>query len=179
MPAFRIAGVLLVLLFARENAFAQPAAGTLYAAALRAFNPGLDPQTSLVYAQRVIAEADAQGLDARLLVALIAVESRWRPQAVSSAGAIGLGQLMPSTAAGLGVDPQDARENIHAVALHLRALLDRYGRYDPQTRYVLSLSAYNAGAGAVAKYGGVPPYAETRTYVREVISLWRRLAGLG
>jgi soluble lytic murein transglycosylase-like protein len=112
-------------------------------------------------------------------VALIAVESRWRPAALSSAGAIGLGQLMPSTAASLGVDPQDALQNIHAVALHLRALLNRYSRYEPQTRYVLTLSAYNAGAGAVERYGGVPPYAETRNYVRDVISLWRQLAGLG
>lgn len=169
----------MVLLLATEPALAQPTPATLYAAALRAFNPALDTQTSVAYAGRVIAEADAQGLDARLLVALIAVESRWRPQAVSSAGAIGLGQLMPSTAAGLGVDPQDPQQNIHAVAVHLRSLLDRYAGYDRQTRYVLTLSAYNTGAGAVEKYRGIPPFAETRNYVREVISLWRRLAGFG
>jgi len=140
--------------------------------------PHWTQSTSREFAGRVIAEADAQGLDARLLVALIAIESSWHPQAVSSAGAIGLGQLMPSTAAGLGVDPRDAQENIHAVALHLRSLLYRYNRYDVQTRYELTLGAYNAGAGAVEKYGGVPPYTETRNYVRSVISLWRRLAGV-
>lgn len=176
---FVVTALLGVLLLPVRAALAQPAADELYAQALRAFNPGLDGRTSLAFADRVIAEADAQGLDARLLVALIAVESSWHPQAVSSAGAIGLGQLMPSTAAGLGVDPQDAQENIHAVAIHLRSLLNRYSRFDVQTRYELTLSAYNAGAGAVEKYGGAPPYAETRNYVRSVISLWRRLAGLG
>jgi len=176
---FVVAALLGVLLLPVRAALAQPPVDELYAQALRAFNPALDGRTSLAFADRVIAEADSQGLDARLLVALIAVESRWHPQAVSSAGAIGLGQLMPSTAEGLGVDPQDAQENIHAVAIHLRSLLNRYSRFDVQTRYELTLSAYNAGAGAVEKYGGVPPYPETRNYVRSVISLWRRLAGLG
>ena len=148
-----------------------------YSAALREFNPSLDLRTSNALALRLIAEADARALDARLLVALIAVESRWRPRAVSSAGAIGLGQLMPATAASLGVDPADPQENIHAVAAHLRALLNRYARYDAQTQYVLTISAYNAGSGAIEKYGGIPPYPETQRYVRAVIALWRRLAG--
>ncbi|MFN2528892.1 MAG: lytic transglycosylase domain-containing protein [Candidatus Baltobacteraceae bacterium] len=177
MSAFRILGFVVALLLGATRALAPPHADELYAQALRAFNPALDGRTSLVFADRVISEADSQGLDARLLVALIAVESSWHPQAVSSAGALGLGQLMPSTAAGLSVDPHDAQQNIRAVAIHLRSLLDRYSRYDIQTRYELTLSAYNAGAGAVEKYGGVPPYAQTRNYVRSVISLWRRLAG--
>jgi soluble lytic murein transglycosylase-like protein len=112
-----------------------------------------------------------------LLVALIAVESDWRPDAVSPAGAVGLGQLMPATAAGLRVDPADPLANIHGVAVHLRGLLDRYAGYDVRSRYVFALAAYNAGAGAVARYGGVPPFAETQSYVRRVILVWRRLAG--
>ncbi|HEY8297547.1 MAG TPA: lytic transglycosylase domain-containing protein [Candidatus Baltobacteraceae bacterium] len=148
-----------------------------YARALCAFNPQLDSRESSALAERVIAEADTQGLDARLLVAVIAVESAWHPHARSPAGAIGLGQLMPATAAGLGVDPQDPLANIHGVAAHLRGLLDRYARTGSQSRYVLAIAAYNAGAGAVERYGGVPPYPETRAYVGRVIRLWRRLAG--
>ena len=153
------------------------AACALYASTLRAFNPALSPPVAGELADRLINEADAQGLDARLLVALIAVESSWRPGAISRAGAVGLGQLMPQTAAGLGVDPADPQANIHGVALHLRSLLQRYGRYDSQQRYILTIAAYNAGAAAVAQYGGVPPYPETKAYVRSVVLLWRRLAG--
>ncbi len=149
-----------------------------YAAVLQRFNPELSPITAVELAETTIAEADEQGLDARLLVALIAVESSWRPQAVSNAGAVGLGQLMPGTAAGLGVDPEDARANIHGVATHLRALLTRYAALDTEARYIDALAAYNAGAGAVERYGGVPPYRETREYVRRVLALWRELAGV-
>ncbi len=116
-------------------------------------------------------------MDARLLVALIAVESNWHPEAISNAGAIGLGQLMPATASGLGVDPSDPQENIHGVALHLRTLLNRYATYDARTQFEFALGAYNAGSGAVEKYGGIPPYPETQRYVRAVILLWRRLSG--
>jgi soluble lytic murein transglycosylase-like protein len=149
----------------------------LYAHALQMFNPSLSPGESLRYARATIHEADAQGLDARLLVALIAVESSWRDDAVSSAGARGLGQLMPLTAGDLGVDPDDALANIHGVAVHLRHLLAHYGQNDRDEQYIEAIAAYNAGEGAVDRYGGVPPYAETRRYVSRVIGLWRRLAG--
>lgn len=132
---------------------------------------------SLRLAHCVLNEADTQGLDARLLVALIAIESSWRPDAVSSAGAGGLGQLMPGTAQDLGVDTGDPRSNIHGAAVYLRGFLDRYAAYDPPERYALALAAYNAGAGAVQRYRGVPPYAETRRYVTAVLRLWRALAG--
>ncbi|MGB6987072.1 MAG: transglycosylase SLT domain-containing protein [Candidatus Aquilonibacter sp.] len=151
----------------------------LYAHALQLFNPALSDERASLLARTTIHEADAQGLDARLLVALIAVESSWHDNAVSSAGARGLGQLMPATAAGLGVDPNDPLENIHGVAVHLRGLLARYANLDRDDCYIDALAAYNAGAGAVDRYGGVPPYPETRAYVRAVIGLWRRLAGGG
>ncbi|MGR4064622.1 MAG: lytic transglycosylase domain-containing protein [Vulcanimicrobiaceae bacterium] len=161
--------------------FAVPArasdAVTLYARALEAFNPQLDGAQSALLARRTIDEADASGLDARLVVALVATESSWRPDSVSPAGALGLGQLMPGTAAGLGVDPIDPEQNLHGVARHLRALLDRYWDVPGPQRYALALAAYNAGAGAVARYGGIPPYAETQRYVRRVMALWRRLCG--
>jgi soluble lytic murein transglycosylase-like protein len=149
-----------------------------YAAALRAFDPALDAARAERLAYRTIAESTSYGLDARLVVALVAVESSWRPEAVSSAGARGLGQLMPGTAAGLRVDPDDPEANLDGTIRHLRGLLDRYARYPEQERYVRAIAAYNAGGAAVDRAGGIPPFAETQTYVRRVIALWRRLAGV-
>lgn len=172
----------ILLLFALLSltsgvARAQDALVGAYAQALRNFNPLLSLPQSAILAREVIAQADAQALDARLLVALIAVESRWHPEAVSPAGAIGLAQLMPATASGLGVSATDARDNIRGAAVHLRALLNRFSGVDRRTQYALALAAYNAGSGAVQKYGGIPPYPETRHYVSAVLLLWRRLAG--
>lgn len=151
----------------------------LYAHALQLFNPSLTGDRATRLARATIHEADAQGLDARLLVALIATESSWHDDAISNAGARGLGQLMPRTAAGLGVDPDDPLENIHGVAVHLRGLLARYAQLGRDDDYIDALAAYNAGAGTVDHYGGVPPYPRTRAYVRAVIGLWRRLSGDG
>ncbi len=148
-----------------------------YASALRSFDPALDDAHAMRLAARVVTEADAARVDARLVVALVAVESAWNPRAVSPAGARGLGQLMPGTAAGLGVDPDDAEANLHGTVVHLAGLLARYRRLPAQDRYVRAIAAYNAGAGAVDRYGGVPPYAETQLEVRRVIGLWRRLCG--
>jgi soluble lytic murein transglycosylase-like protein len=149
-----------------------------YASALRAFHPALDDAHALRLAARVVGEADAARIDARLVVALVAVESAWDPRAVSPAGARGLGQLMPGTAAGLGVDPDDAEANLHGTVVHLAGLLARYRALPAQERYARAIAAYNAGAGAVDRYGGIPPYAETRLEVRRVIALWRRLCGV-
>lgn len=149
-----------------------------YAATLRAFDPALEDERARRLAYRTIAEATMYGLDARLVVALVAVESSWNPQAVSSAGARGLGQLMPGTAAGLRVDAADAEANLDGTIRHLRGLLDRYAGYPPQARFERAIAAYNAGGGAVDRADGIPPYAETHAYVRRVIALWRRLAGM-
>lgn len=148
-----------------------------YAAALRAFDPGLDDAHATRLAARVVAEADAARIDARLVVALVAVESAWDPRAVSPAGARGLGQLMPATAEGLGVDPDDAEANLHGTVTHLAGLLKHYRRLPPQERYARAIAAYNAGAGAVDRYGGIPPFAETHNEVQRVLGLWRRLCG--
>jgi soluble lytic murein transglycosylase-like protein len=148
-----------------------------YAGALAAFNPELPRWLDRALAASVLAESDRAGVDARLVVALVAVESRWRPEAVSRAGALGLGQLMPATAAGMGVDPLEPSANVAGTVRHLGRLLQRYKGLAAPARYVVALAAYNAGEGAVARYGGVPPYAETRAYVGNVIALWRRLAG--
>jgi soluble lytic murein transglycosylase-like protein len=148
-----------------------------YARTLEHFDAGLNEEHARRLALRTVAEASAYGLDARLVVALVAVESSWNPAAQSPVGARGLGQLMPGTAAGLGVDPTDADANLEGTIRHLAGLLARYRELPIQARFEHAIAAYNAGAGAVDRYGGIPPYPETQTYVRRVIALWRRLAG--
>jgi cell wall-associated NlpC family hydrolase len=103
-------------------------------------------------------------LPAGMLRAVASVESSFRADAVSPAGARGLMQLMPATARGLGVDPMDPAQAVDGAARMLHGLVDQFGSVK------LALAAYNAGAGAVKKYGGVPPYSETQTYVRRVLS---------
>ena len=108
-------------------------------------------------------------VDPLLVHAVIAVESQHRPDAVSRNGAQGLMQLMPRTARMLGVsDPFDPRANVEAGVAYLRRLGDEFGT-------VLALAAYNAGPGAVREHGGVPPFPETRGYVRSVLLALIRL----
>jgi hypothetical protein len=114
--------------------------------------------------------ARRHGLPSELVLAVVAVESGFRPRAVSPKGAQGLMQLMPKTAADLGVsDPFDPAANLDGGVRHLSALIEAH-RGD----VVKALAAYNAGNKAVARYGGVPPYVETREYVRRVIARWKR-----
>src|SRR4051794_13318566 len=109
--------------------------------------------------------ATRNGVDPALLKALIRQESNFNPNARSGAGAVGLSQLMPSTAAGLGGgDPTDPAQAIEGGAKYLPQQLDRFGG-DPAK----ALAAYNAGPGAVQRFGGVPPYAETQAYVQRVL----------
>jgi soluble lytic murein transglycosylase-like protein len=117
-----------------------------------------------------IQQAAAQyGISSDLVDAVAWQESRYNPRARSSAGAIGVMQLMPGTARTLGVtNPHDVRQNVAGGAAYLRAQLERFGNNVP-----LALAAYNAGPGAVMKYGGIPPYRETQNYVRQIM---RRLS---
>ena len=109
-------------------------------------------------------------VDAGLIRSIMQTESSFNPAAVSSAGAVGLMQLMPDLVRELGVtDPFDPRENIMAGARHLRRLLDVHGG-----NVKLAVASYNAGEAAVARYGGVPPYPDTRDYVRRVTRLLSR-----
>ena len=101
----------------------------------------------------------------------IEVESAYRQDAVSSAGAIGLGQLMPATARDLGVDPRDPIQNLDGSARYLAMMLEAFG--DPR----LALAAYNAGPDAVRQYGGIPPYRETQNHVARVMAVVARLEG--
>jgi soluble lytic murein transglycosylase-like protein len=109
--------------------------------------------------------ADRYGVSEELIAAVIEAESQFNPRAVSRRGAQGLMQLMPRTAATLGVeDPFSPRENIHGGVRHLRSLMDRFDNNVP-----LALAAYNAGHVAVLHYGGIPPYPQTRAYVRRIL----------
>ena len=109
------------------------------------------------------------GADPRLVESVIRAESAFNPTAVSRTGARGLMQLMPQTAAMLGVrDSFNPRENIEGGVRHLRYLLDRYPGNIP-----LAVAAYNAGEGAVDSHRGIPPYAETQQYVQRIMTLAR------
>ena len=111
--------------------------------------------------------AEGFGLDERFVQAVVFVESGFCPTAVSPKGAVGLGQLMPGTAALLGVNPWDPAQNLWATAKYLRE------QYDTFSDWELALAAYNAGPGNVIKYRGVPPFPETHSYIRRVLSVYR------
>lgn len=98
-----------------------------------------------------------------LFLRLIQQESAWKPGALSHKGAIGLAQLMPATARTLRVDPHDPVQNLEGGARYLRQMYNKFGSWR------LALAAYNAGPGAVKKHSGVPPYKETRNYVRKIL----------
>ena len=117
---------------------------------------------------RYINEAAARHhVDPNLVRALVKVESNFNPRAVSSKGAMGLMQLMPETARMYDVrNPFDAAQNVEAGVRHLKGLLENYGG-----DVSLSLAAYNAGQGAVERNGGIPPYTETRNYVKRITNL--------
>lgn len=119
--------------------------------------------------------AQRNGVDPDLVRAVIKVESNFNSHAVSRKGAMGLMQLMPGTARSLRVThPFDPNENVDAGVRQLRKLLDNYGG-----NLAMSLAAYNAGAGAVAQHNGVPPYRETRNYVRQITALYKNGGLLG
>ncbi|SFD76694.1 Transglycosylase SLT domain-containing protein [Sulfitobacter brevis] len=115
-----------------------------------------------VYLELAREAANRHGIPADLFLRLIQQESGWNAGAKSHRGAMGLTQLMPGTARGLGVDAYDPTQNIEGGARYLKQQYRAFGSWR------LALAAYNAGPGAVKKYGGVPPYAETRNYVKVI-----------
>lgn len=116
-----------------------------------------------IYLDEAKRQASAFRIPEELFLALIQQESGWNSNARSHVGAIGLTQLMPGTAKDLNVNPHDPVQNLRGGAKYLREQFDRFGDWR------LALAAYNAGPGAVRKYGGVPPYRETRNYVRRIL----------
>lgn len=117
----------------------------------------------------LIKEAAARyQVDPRLVAAVAQTESGGNQEAVSPTGAVGVMQLMPETAAGLGVNPYDKRQNIEGGAKYLRQMMDTFGG-DVQK----AVAAYNAGPQAVKEYNGIPPYRETQDYVNKVLDIYR------
>lgn len=117
----------------------------------------------------LIKEAAARyQVDPRLVAAVAQTESGGNQEAVSPAGAVGVMQLMPETAAGLGVNPYDKRQNIEGGVKYLRQMMDTFGG-DVQK----AVAAYNAGPQAVKEYNGIPPYRETQDYVNKVLDIYR------
>ncbi len=154
-----------------------------YAAFIRSRNPRLSPQQADQIAWAILRFSAHYGVDPRFIVAIVLVESGFNPNATSRKGAAGLGQLMPSTARGLGVvDPYDPIQNLNGTVKLVRGHLEKYWAQtgDPNgwEHVVLALAAYNAGSGAVRKHGGVPPYRETQNYVRKVIQVYKQLCGI-
>lgn len=144
-----------------------------YAQLAQSFNPRLSATDARGIAEAILAFGRQYNVDPRLIASLIAVESGFSPTARSHKGAMGLGQLMPATAASLGVSAYDPIQNVYGTVRVIRGNLDRFG-WDLN----LALAAYNAGKGAVERYGGIPPYAETQLYVRSVGKLYLKMRDL-
>lgn len=147
-----------------------------YASAIGGLAPWTPAAWRADFADHVLLIGSYYRVDPRLLTALVAAESGWNYAAVSPAGARGLGQLMPGTAAGLDVNPDVPTENLDGTARHLRRLLDKYDSHGDRQGLSLAIAAYNAGAGAVDRYHNIPPYAETQAYVPRVLGLYDQLA---
>lgn len=143
---------------------------TVLGAYIRQFNGGLSPDQSMELAAMICETARENSLEPELLASLVATESAFRADAVSPVGALGYGQLMPETARELGVNPRDDEQNLRGAARYLSQQMHRFGG-----KQRLALAAYNAGPGAVSRYRGVPPYQETRDYVRIISRRHRAL----
>jgi soluble lytic murein transglycosylase-like protein len=146
-------------------------ATTRYIAKVKAIAPSMSAVTVSKIVVTVLQRAQKYGVDPRLVLAVIAQESRFNPRAVSPVGARGLGQLMPGTARMLGVkNSYDIAQNIDGTVRYLATLLRDFNGHIP---YVLS--AYNAGPGNVKRYGGIPPFRETKHYVKVISAHYQRL----
>ena len=173
-----IAALCLVFRLAVTPASAQEAPSNpvkTYARVLRVMNPQLPDWQRRKYAAAVLANAARTQIDPRFIIAIVSVESSWRANAVSQSGARGLGQLMPSTAATLSVNPRDATENLRGTSSYLKSLLDRFR--GQRNWFEKAIAGYNAGPNAVARFGGIPPYAQTQRYVVKVLRVYGQLYG--
>jgi soluble lytic murein transglycosylase-like protein len=171
-----------VKLYQKDGGFTQLDAGLVtgfeteveVALAAPVPSPAAPPVVVAPKAPRELVEAAARknGLPPNFVHSVVSAESGYKTDALSPKGAIGLMQLMPATARSYNADPHDPSQNVEAGTAYLRELLLKY---NGDTR--LALAAYNAGPGAVSKYNGVPPYAETQTYIERVLRKYKRSEG--
>jgi hypothetical protein len=156
---------------------------TSYKNAIKGFNRKLNDKQADTIARSILGFSNQYNVDPRLVVAVILAESHFRIEATSYVGAQGLGQLMPATAAGMGIDNSyDPVANIYGSTRYIKSMMERAAgktQWKDMTWYDLSLAlaAYNAGVGSVKKHGGVPPFRETQNYVRKVCSIYKQLCG--
>lgn len=152
-----------------------------YAGFIKGRNKRLTNAQAYEIAEGIIGFSIRYGIDARLILAMVLVESGFNPNATSRAGAQGLGQLMPGTAAGMGIsDSYDTKQNLYGTVRKVRGHMERYyGKTgDAFEALVLTLAAYNAGSGAVRRNNfRVPPYRETQNYINKVLSVYYRFIG--
>jgi soluble lytic murein transglycosylase-like protein len=152
----------------------EPAPDWNFTAWIADYNKGITLAEAELISRTIVRFSRLHDVDPKLVVALVAAESAFRRGARSPVGAQGLGQLMPGTAAMLGVtDPWDPGQNLNGTVRYLARQLQRWDQ-DAS----LALASYNAGPGAVQKYGGIPPYRETQEYVSYVLGLHRELKSL-
>lgn len=155
-----------------------------YYAFIANHNKRLRPEEVDAIAVSILYFAQRHRVDPRLVVAMIIAESDFNPRSTSHKGAMGLGQVMPDEARAFGLtNPYDPIQNVRVSVNMLRMKLDMYREkglpegYLTPRQIALAMAAYNAGAGAVRKYGGIPPYRETQRYVQRVLNLYKALCG--
>lgn len=147
----------------------KAAGGSSFEDLLGSSTSGSSSASSGDFKQIIQSASQKYGVDVKLVEAVIKAESNFNPSAVSSAGAEGLMQLMPGTAQDLGVSNSlDPEQNVDGGVKLLRSLLNSY-----DGNVSLALAAYNAGPGAVNKYGGIPPYKETQSYVKKILANYK------
>ncbi|HLK16098.1 MAG TPA: lytic transglycosylase domain-containing protein [Fimbriimonadaceae bacterium] len=153
----------------------------IYAAYIHKHNPRLSSGEALHIAEALVGFSVQYGVDARLIMAIVIAESDFNPNETSNKGAMGLGQLMPGTARDFGItNAYDTTENLYGTVREITNDLKRYEKKSGKglESLALALAAYNAGIGAVARAGGVPPYRATQNYVRKVIRLYYGFCGI-
>ena len=143
---------------------------------IRYYNPGISKKNSIYFSKLIIYYSLKYKQDPFLITALISAESAFNSQIISSAGAIGLGQLMPATASMLGVNPFDPEDNIKGTVIYLSCQMQKWKKTNKQL--LLALASYNAGPQAVEKYNSIPPYQETIDYVVYVTNQYNKLKKL-